>query len=246
VLSIVSSPPGALILVNGVASGTAPLTVPAAAGQVEVEARLPRHRPSRRHVQVLSGEKHQLHLELPELSATLSVNADVPQARVLLDGQPVGLAPVLPRRLAPGRHALLVERSGHHAWGTVLDLQDAQAASVTVRLSRGRLSPAWFATLVAASAVLLATGGGLQALSQRDGDRFAGLHQDLSSRSFAPSALPGAMAQARRLADSREAHATQATALFATGGVLALTATVMAIFTRWGRSEGRVAIGAAP
>jgi hypothetical protein len=246
-VTVVSRPPGAEVLIGGTPAGHAPLTRAVPPGGVIVEARLPGHQRVLRQMQVASGERVRLELGLRPLQATVSVVTNVTGARVSIDGRVVGQTPLAPLQLAPGRALLSVEKTGHQAWGGELATSDRDQATVTVRLSRGRLPARWFIAATAVGVLGLSAAGGLLALSRNDGAEYGSIHSALVGRLVPPSMIGAAKARAMSLAGSQDRHFNQATALFIGGGIALVTAATVAVFTRWRRSEGRVAItGSAP
>ena len=89
-LRVTTSPPGALVFVDGEERGTAPLAIAVAAGAHDVVAERPRWNPAHAHV---DGPGHvQLVLSRPQ--ARLRFVSTPPGATVRLDGHDIGVTPL--------------------------------------------------------------------------------------------------------------------------------------------------------
>ncbi|HEY3493650.1 MAG TPA: PEGA domain-containing protein [Polyangiaceae bacterium] len=120
-LELVVETPGASVDVDGEAVGTTPLPGPlrVATGSHVVSVISRDHLPVRRTLLVASGAKLVEKVTLEPLTgrlAQLTLVTKVPDAQVLIDGQPVGLTP-LPASLAlaPGNHQIELVRSGYES-----------------------------------------------------------------------------------------------------------------------------------
>jgi hypothetical protein len=67
--------------------------------------------------------------------ALLSVEADVPGARVLLDGREIGKTPLRNRETAPGKYRLRVEKEGYEPYEKAVTLEKGRTFTRTVSLS---------------------------------------------------------------------------------------------------------------
>ncbi len=163
-LLIRSSPTGAEVLVNGVRRGQTPLAVRdlplgthtvllTRPGYARAEHRiaLTDARPSR-------SLEARLVTEAPSGSPTprvpvapptrqaapraatgsLVVESRPPGARVLVDGREVGTTPVTLETIAPGVHAVRLERDGYQPWATSIRIGPGERARVAASLVGGR------------------------------------------------------------------------------------------------------------
>jgi hypothetical protein len=136
-LAVRASPEGATLLVDGVAAGTLPLARPLVLGpgSYALEVRLEGHDPARRTVTLVSRAAASEEFRLVPSSATLTVDVDVPGARVLVDGALAGTAPLAaPLGLAPGRHVVAVEAPGFLPGEQELELGPGERVAATFRL----------------------------------------------------------------------------------------------------------------
>jgi hypothetical protein len=245
-LILSARPAGAQLLVADGVVGLAPATVRVSPGAMVVEARKDGFRPRRRQVSVAPGEHLNVHFDLDPTVAQLAVNVDSPRARVAVDGVTVGEGPVGPTRLTPGKHQVSVTQAGFAGWSGTLDLKDLEAATIEIRLRRGRLSPAWFAGAAAVAVGGLVGGGILVAQARSQVNEFDRIRTALQEAAVASGQIDAMKARARQLASSSDTRYAAGTALLAVGGAATVGAGVLALFTRWGRSEGRILIGPGP
>jgi hypothetical protein len=244
-LTLSTRPAGARVLLSGQPVGSAPITLPIGAGTHRVEARSQGHRPAARTLSVEPGQKLKLELSLVPEEARLSVTSEVAGARVSLGETELGPAPVVLHPVRPGLQEVTVERKGYQPYRTSLTLSDGQEGRLSVRLGRGRLRPLAFA--VAATVAVAGLAGGAVLLSQGQGlasDYDRSLVQ-LGDNPPYPALIRLKM-EALGLARSSDQRFAAGTALLVTGGVALAAAAVLAYFTRWSSSTGRVSVEPLP
>ncbi len=112
-LVIMSSPPGAKVLVNGEFSGIAPVTKTLRAGEYAIRGELADHEAMEKKVELEPGEKNEISLMLKQIpNGTLVVRADSAEAWVTIDGKTSGQVPVA-KELKPGEHEVEVKLAGY-------------------------------------------------------------------------------------------------------------------------------------
>lgn len=112
-LEISANIEGAEIKVNGISQGTAPCTVERVpAGDVVIEASAPGYRDFVQMLKVSGSERVAIAARMEELPASLAVYSIPEGARVYLDNNYKGTAPVLFESLQPGEHRIRVEKDG--------------------------------------------------------------------------------------------------------------------------------------
>lgn len=125
-LVVITAPPGATVVVDGNERGTAPITVEELTpGSHIVEARLEEHQEVTERVDIEEGRQATLRLELeviPE-GGGLRITSSVDGAEVLLDGEPIGRAPVTHRDIEPGEHVIVVRAPGHREWERRINIE---------------------------------------------------------------------------------------------------------------------------
>jgi len=107
-LRVTTSPPGALVFVDGAERGSSPLAVSVGAGAHEIVAERPRWLSAHAHV---DGPGH-IQLVLTRPQARLRIVSTPPGASVRLDGRDVGLTPLELDADAYELHFLRIERDG--------------------------------------------------------------------------------------------------------------------------------------
>jgi hypothetical protein len=112
-LFVTSEPRGARLVVDGVPVGSTPEAGPLmlAPGRYRIELRTEGFLPETRSVELQTGQTRFVHVVLTAISGgSVRVQAR-PEARVSLDGDPVGRTPITVPAL-PGRHVVVLERDG--------------------------------------------------------------------------------------------------------------------------------------
>jgi hypothetical protein len=134
-LTIESDPATAEVFSSGIRHGTTPLTIAVAPGPHTFELVSGTHRKAFRAV-ARAGESVVHHVQFdpaPATKAWLSVVTEPAALRVLLDGKPLGVSPLLATDLEPGAHKVQVVANR----GTLerrVDLYAAETASVFISL----------------------------------------------------------------------------------------------------------------
>ena len=140
-LSFSSDPPGATVLLNGVACGVTPLELPnVAKGPAKVTFRLEGYREEAQELHVDTGDRQNVAVRLQEIPARVEVVSVPTGADVMLDGKPWGRTPLTVSASA-GHHELRVAFSDGGTVSRSLDLRAGGRASETFRIedSVGRL-----------------------------------------------------------------------------------------------------------
>lgn len=116
-LRVISTPPGALVVLDGEALGNAPVTkegvVP---GEHILEASLEGYKAVMEPVAIESGQQRVVSLRLEALARTagrIVVNSPTPGAKVIVDGEERGTPPVVVQEPTPGTHAIVVSAEGY-------------------------------------------------------------------------------------------------------------------------------------
>jgi len=70
-----------------------------------------------------------------ERKTTLAVNANVPEAKVLVDGREIGRTPLSDATVSPGEHRIRVEKSGYEPYRKRIRINEGRSMSLYVDLS---------------------------------------------------------------------------------------------------------------
>jgi len=113
-LTIDSMPPGANVLVNGIAVGVTPCQVDRVeAGDCVLKLLLDGYRPYEQTFKLRAGQRESLTIRLEAIPATLKVVSIPDNARVYVDNQYRGQTPLEIMDLPPGSHRVRAELLGH-------------------------------------------------------------------------------------------------------------------------------------
>jgi tetratricopeptide (TPR) repeat protein len=139
---------GATIAIDGVDVATTPLAIaiPLSAGAHTVEVRAPGHETSRRAVAIAGQSETLLELELREEvvpRGNLRVTTSVPEVRISVDDESVGLTPLsstLPLRA--GTHRVTAERVGYVRESRTVEIDEGADAELSIEMRRDPSPPA--------------------------------------------------------------------------------------------------------
>jgi hypothetical protein len=136
---ILSNVPGTLISVDGVKTGTAPVTRnDLLSGTHIVEAFADGFQPAQAVLQIKEGEQSVLKMDLKPVEAEygrVSVRASVPGAEVFVDGGAKGAAPVELDQVPLGNHSIVVRAKSHLDFESTCEVKRNQLCSVMAELT---------------------------------------------------------------------------------------------------------------
>ncbi|MGQ9661694.1 MAG: PEGA domain-containing protein [Kiritimatiellia bacterium] len=136
-LVVTSEPPGARLLLNGADRGTTPCTVDRIReGDCRVELLLDGYEPYIRELRLAAGQTESLNIVLKPLPAELTVVSIPARARIYVDNQFSGEAPVVLKNLEPGSYRIRAELTGHEPLVRTVTLGRAQRLVEEFRLER--------------------------------------------------------------------------------------------------------------
>lgn len=176
-LVVESEPPGVEVtrVDDGEVLGATPLSIEVPVGPVEIVLRAEGHEERTARADVQDGETSRLSLRLAPLAsrlAVLSVRGEPDGARIRLDGELLGEAPLTRDALVPGRRLLRLEADGREPWEGAVVLEAGGASRVSFRLRDPRGGPGSLPFAVGygvgAAALLGGVGSGIAALVAHD------------------------------------------------------------------------------
>ena len=141
-VKVSSEPAGAEVTVNGIVRGKTPLVVSGVPkGRAAVKFRLEGFAEEVRELSVNAGDEQELSVVLKGLPGTLRVSSVPDGARIYLNGEPHGKAPLAIARLSPGEYELRAELEGYGAESRKVLVTNGTSLSEEFRLSNvmGRL-----------------------------------------------------------------------------------------------------------
>jgi hypothetical protein len=137
ILSLDSAPPGAKVLLNGIARGVTPCEVDRIpAGDAIVEMQLDGYEPFRQNLRLSAGQKDAVNATLLPLPASLTVVSMPEGARIYVGNQFRGEAPITLEKLEPGAYRVRAELAGYAALARDVTLERAQKLTEEFRMLR--------------------------------------------------------------------------------------------------------------
>lgn len=140
-VSCITEPSGATVLVDGIERGVTPVDVMIPRGGAKLTVRLDGYREIVQSVGVPPGERRTMTLKLEGLPARLSVVTEPEQAKVYIDGDYQGKSPAVIQEARPGAHEIRVELAGYRTETRTVQLENGGDATETFTLKSvlGRL-----------------------------------------------------------------------------------------------------------
>jgi hypothetical protein len=134
-LVLSSEPAGAKVTVNGIASGNTPCTVERIPGGVAfVEIELAGYGTQKQEVKLRPGQKEEMSFTLKPIPAGLQVVSIPPGARIYVENQFRGNAPVTLTDLQPGSYRVRAEMEGYETTARTITLERASKVTEEFRL----------------------------------------------------------------------------------------------------------------
>ena len=136
-VSFRSMPPGATVVLNGGRRGVTPLTVERVPqGEAEVEIVLDGHQPYRERLRLNAGDNVTVRAELIPIPGGLRVVSIPGQARIYVDNEFRGEAPVELAGLPPGEYRVRAELRGHETVARTIQIRRGEERTEEFRLER--------------------------------------------------------------------------------------------------------------
>jgi hypothetical protein len=132
---IKSEPLGAEILINGQEYGTTPFQGEIVAGTHQLELRKPLYYPNISTFTVEESKTLELPINLKPRFGYITVNSNVPNAKVTIDGKQYSNTPLLKKEIESTRHILKVETDLYHPFTQELTIADGEQKEVTAVLN---------------------------------------------------------------------------------------------------------------
>ncbi|MCD6360314.1 MAG: PEGA domain-containing protein [Armatimonadetes bacterium] len=136
-LTLISTPSGARVWLDGREVGNTPLEIShVTAGNHVLEVTKSGHLTDRRTVEVLPGQAKREVIHLQQLTGLLTVTSLPNGANVLMDGTPLGQTPVTNHRVPVGKHTLVISNSGYQTWRSRISILSEEQTEVSVALTK--------------------------------------------------------------------------------------------------------------
>jgi len=136
-LIVSSTPGGAAVTLNGINKGVTPCSIERIpSGTSKLVISLPDYRPFQQEIRLEAGEEQKVDAPLKELPGALSILTSPSGAKVYVDDQLRGQAPVVLDTVPAGSHAVRVEMGGYDTQTRTIDLAKSQTKAEEFQLVR--------------------------------------------------------------------------------------------------------------
>ncbi len=140
-LTLISDPPQAKVILNGIDKGTTPCTLQRILqGSYDLEIQLSGYKPFKRTLKLSSGQNETLSAALEPVLGKLSVVSIPPKARIYIDNQFSGETPITQQEITPGTHRIRAEITGYEILARTIELGNEENKVEEFRLERNAAS----------------------------------------------------------------------------------------------------------
>jgi len=127
--NVKTSPPAAMVFLNGQFIGVAPVELPRQTGRYSLRVQLAGYKPSSKALQIENGMQD-VNIDLePIQQAVFNISSEPSDADILLDGCKVGKTP-LKIPTAPGTHEIVLQKTNYVSWAGTVDVDPGSTLNV--------------------------------------------------------------------------------------------------------------------
>ena len=134
----VQAPQGAVVTVDGDRKGSGTLSWRQSEGLCDIVVSMAGHRDARRQLEVVAGRAQTVQLTPQPIYGSASVDSDLMDAEIWIDGKKYGVTPNVVERLLVGSHTLVLKKSGYADLQQQFSVEEGKEASLLVKLPTGR------------------------------------------------------------------------------------------------------------
>lgn len=134
----VQAPQGAVVTVDGDRKGSGTLSWRQGEGLCDIVVSMVGHRDARRQLEVVAGRAQTVQLTPQPIYGSASVDSDLMDAEIWIDGKQYGVTPNVVERLLVGSHTLVLKKSGYADLQQQFSVEEGKEASLSVKLPTGR------------------------------------------------------------------------------------------------------------
>ena len=134
----VQAPQGAVVTVDGDRKGSGTLSWRQSEGLCDIVVSMAGHRDARRQLEVVAGRAQTVQLTPQPIYGSASVDSDLMDAEIWIDGKQYGVTPNVVARLLVGSHTLVLKKSGYADLQQQFSVEEGKEASLSVKLPAGR------------------------------------------------------------------------------------------------------------
>lgn len=134
----VQAPQEAVVTVDGDRKGSGTLSWRQSEGLCDIVVSMAGHRDARRQLEVVAGRAQTVQLTPQPIYGSASVDSDLIDAEIWIDGKQYGVTPNVVERLLVGSHTLVLKKSGYADLQQQFSVEEGKEASLSVKLPAGR------------------------------------------------------------------------------------------------------------
>lgn len=134
IVTISSDPASAEVIINGQKMGATPCTINLTSGEYKLELRKHLHNTDRSSFTLKAGETKQLTRTLVPRFGYLAVRGTPDAANIILDGKPLGKAPIAKMELSSGKHILTARMDLFHEYREEFTIKDNDRKNILYNL----------------------------------------------------------------------------------------------------------------
>ncbi len=134
----VQAPQGAVVTVDGDRNGSGTLSWRQSEGLCDIVVSMAGHRDARCQLEVVAGRAQTVQLTPQPIYGSASVDSDLMDAEIWIDGKQYGVTPNVVERLLVGSHTLVLKKSGYADLQQQFSVEEGKEASLSVKLPAGR------------------------------------------------------------------------------------------------------------
>ena len=134
----VQAPQGAVVTVDGDRKGSGTLSWRQSEGLCDIVVSMAGHRDARRQLEVVAGRAQTVQLTPQPIYGSASVDSDLMDAEIWIDGKQYGVTPNVVERLLVGSHTLVLKKSGYADLQQQFSVEEGKEAALLVKLPAGR------------------------------------------------------------------------------------------------------------
>lgn len=134
----VQAPQGAVVTVDGDRNGSGTLSWRQSEGLCDIVVSMAGHRDARCQLEVVAGRAQTVQLTPQPIYGSASVDSDLMDAEIWIDGKQYGVTPNVVERLLVGSHTLVLKKSGYADLQQQFSVEEGKEASLLVKLPTGR------------------------------------------------------------------------------------------------------------
>ncbi|GAX59732.1 hypothetical protein SCALIN_C04_0220 [Candidatus Scalindua japonica] len=134
-INIMSSPPDAIIILDGKEIGHTPMSLPGVnIGIHEVEIQKDGYLSWNKTIKIKAGEENTFNPKLIEIAATANINSKPSNAVIYIDGKEAGKTPAIITGMTTGDHLIEVKIDRYEVWSERVNINPGKEIDVTVEL----------------------------------------------------------------------------------------------------------------